>query len=48
MIFGKIWGQIELLLYQINGVLEFHRIEYKKNVVYVQNINMSLNGMGFL
>ena len=43
---GKIWGQIELI--KINGVLEFHRIEYKKNVDHVQNINMSLNGMGFL
>ena len=27
---GKIWGQTELI--HANGVLEFHRIEYKKNV----------------
>ena len=27
---GKIWGQSELI--HANGVLEFHRIEYKKNV----------------
>ncbi len=26
---GKIWGQTELI--HANGVLEFHRIEYKKN-----------------
>ena len=25
---GKIWGQTELI--HANGVLEFHRIEYKK------------------
>ena len=27
---GKIWGQTELI--HANGVLEFHRIEFKKNV----------------
>ena len=27
---GKIWGQTELI--HANGVLEFHRIEYKKDV----------------
>ena len=27
---GKIWGQTELI--HANGVLEFHRINYKKNV----------------
>tara|TARA_B100001093_G_C26843413_1_gene1021641 strand:+ start:177 stop:587 length:411 start_codon:yes stop_codon:yes gene_type:complete len=27
---GKIWGKTELI--HANGVLEFHRIEYKKNV----------------
>ena len=27
---GKIWGQTELV--HANGVLEFHRIEYKKDV----------------
>ena len=27
---GKIWGQTELI--HANGVLEFHRIEYKKNI----------------
>ena len=27
---GKIWGQTELI--HANGVLEFHRIKYKKNV----------------
>ena len=27
---GKIWAQTELI--HANGVLEFHRIEYKKNV----------------
>ena len=27
---GKIWGMTELI--HANGVLEFHRIEYKKNV----------------
>ena len=27
---GKIWGQTELV--HANGVLEFHRIEFKKNV----------------
>lgn len=26
---GKVWGQTELI--HANGVLEFHRIEYKKN-----------------
>ena len=28
---GKIWGQTELI--HANGVLEFHRIEYKKGVL---------------
>ena len=28
---GKIWGQTELI--HANGVLEFHRIEYKKGFV---------------
>ena len=27
---GKIWGQTELI--HANGVLEFHRIDFKKNV----------------
>jgi mannose-6-phosphate isomerase-like protein (cupin superfamily) len=27
---GKIWGQTELI--HANGVLEFHRIEYKKDI----------------
>ena len=27
---GKIWGQTQQI--QPNGVLEFHRIEFKKNV----------------
>ena len=27
---GKIWGQTELI--HANGVLEFHRIEFKKDV----------------
>ena len=29
---GKIWGQTELI--HANGVLEFHRIEYKKDVAF--------------
>ena len=28
---GKIWGQTELI--HANGVLEFHRIEFKKNIL---------------
>ena len=27
---GKIWGQTKLI--HANGVLEFHRIEYKKDI----------------
>ena len=29
---GKIWGQTELI--HANGVLEFHRIEFKKDVAF--------------
>ena len=32
---GKIWGQTELI--HANGVLEFHRIEYKKYVACSKN-----------
>ena len=39
---GKIWGQTELI--HANGVLEFHRIEYKK-ALNVQSMNINLNGM---
>ena len=42
---GKIWGQTEMI--HANGVLEFHRIEYKKNVACSKH-NTNLNGMGFL
>ena len=42
---GKIWGQTELI--HANGVLEFHRIEYKK-MLRVLNTNMNLSGMVFL
>ena len=42
---GKIWGQTELI--HANGVLEFHRIEYKKNVACL-NTNTNLNGMASL
>ena len=42
---GKIWGQTELI--HANGVLEFHRIEYKK-MWRVLNTNTNLNGMAFL
>jgi hypothetical protein len=37
---GKIWGQTELI--HANGVLEFHRIEYKKDVAgfYVESGKM--------
>ena len=38
---GKIWGQTELI--HANGVLEFHRIEFKK-VTSVLNMNTNLNG----
>jgi len=38
---GKIWGQTELI--HANGVLEFHRIEYKK-MLRVQYTNINLNG----
>ena len=33
---GKIWGQTELI--HANGVLEFHRIEYKKNQCHNHNL----------
>ena len=42
---GKIWGQTELI--HANGVLEFHRIEYKK-MWLVLNTSTSLNGMDSL
>ena len=34
---GKIWGQTELI--HANGVLEFHRIEYKKDVACSKHKN---------
>ena len=43
---GKIWGQTELI--HANGVLEFHRIEYKKDVGLFTNTSTNLNGMDFL
>jgi hypothetical protein len=42
---GKIWGKTELI--HANGVLEFHRIEYKK-MLLVLNINTNTNGTVFL
>ena len=34
---GKVWGQTELV--HANGVLEFHRIEYKKGGVCSKHIH---------
>ena len=40
---GKIWGQTELI--HANGVLEFHRIEYKKDVACsVHKLEFKWNG----
>ena len=42
---GKIWGKTELI--HANGVLEFHRIEFKAGYK-CQNTNTNINGMGFM
>ena len=39
---GKIWGQTELI--HANGVLEFHRIEYKKDVFSPHKHEFKWNG----
>ena len=42
---GKVWGQTELI--HANGVLEFHRIEYKAGYKCL-NTYTSSNGMDFM
>ena len=39
---GKIWGQTELI--HANGVLEFHRIEFKKGFKCSEHEHSTLNG----
>ena len=41
---GKIWGQTELI--HANGVLEFHRIEFKKNVYILSSLILGLGVLG--